>query len=104
MISNNKITEISGSYWEVGTRVRDAYLLYYTYDSSWSTRDLAIIRTEELKTKFEEGYNYYKGIYWKTQVDNTSGKFLTKITPHHHDIIVELDDIELNIIKRFITK
>lgn len=104
MISNNKITEISGSYWEVGTCVRDVNLLYYKYDSSWSTRDLAMIRTEELKTKFEEGYNYYKGIYWKTQVDNTGGKFLTRIIPNHHDITVELDDIELNIIKRFITK
>lgn len=92
-------------YWEVGIHKRDEYSSYYLYDSSWSTKTIAMIRIDELTDEFENKYRYYKyGLYWRTRIDNTNGNFITKIIPHHSDITVDLDDICLSITKRFIKK
>jgi hypothetical protein len=91
-------------YWEVGTHTINEYSSYYIYDSSWSTRELAMSRIKKLMADFESEYSHYSGFYWSTEVDNTKGKFITKVIPHHSDITVDFDEIQITTIKRFVEK
>lgn len=91
-------------YWEVGIHNRDEYSSYYIYDSSWSTKELAMVRIHTLMDEFENKYRHYNGLYWRTQINNTGGNFITEIRPYHDEITADIDEICLIIKKRFIQK
>jgi hypothetical protein len=59
---------------------------------------------KKLMMNFENMYNHYSGFYWRTTVDNTNGKFITKVTPYHTDITVDFDEIQITVTKRFVEK